>query len=176
MVRLWTWIYDETGMPWHSGSSVLGARCWPVTSAKPLELCSSWGMAPLLLSSLTLGLSLYSVTPPDLGWQCSVTWWDCSPALQSLLWMCPWFGVGNEVVGAPQPAQHHRGRNMKFCLHSSGVPETVGNAVGTANGHCSIVMFRSDLRGRYIQQLNFWDATMQPLIKLLLLFSLYLLS
>lgn len=37
---------DETGMPWHSVSSVLGARCWPDASAKLLALCSSWGMGP----------------------------------------------------------------------------------------------------------------------------------
>lgn len=49
---------------------------------------------------------------------------------------------GNQAVGAPQPAQHWRGRNMnmKCCLHNSGVPETVEKEVRAANGHCSVVM------------------------------------
>lgn len=98
---------DETGMLWHSGSSVLGILT--------LHLPSSWSCAAagervlLLLSSLPLGLCVRgsAVSPPDMGWQRCVTRWDSSlPCTAPALNVSVGLEQGNGAEGAPQPAQH----------------------------------------------------------------------
>jgi len=140
MVWLWTWIYiDETGMPWDSGSLVLGARCWPDASAKLLELCSSWGTAPspheqphaaVLCTAVHCHMSRHvgdspmrrgGITAIHLHKPCSC--WGCSVGREGAkepvpapccLVLTAETGLG--IWAAWQPAYHVSGRIIK-CYH-----------------------------------------------------------
>lgn len=154
---------DEMGISWHSGSSVSGARCWPDTSAKLLELCSSWGT--FLRGATCCSLVTNSVHRHMSWWagdSLYVTLWDCSHARAGAALRAPvdWEGV-NKPVWAPRcPVQTTETR-----LGVQAVQQSVYCVSGRVTKcyrkiwvvpwnrwgqllHRSMVIFSSDLRGR----------------------------